>query len=362
MKTTSKIVICSALCSTALSVFVGAPPNASQTAQSAMVDLQTDSNAYQIEGTITWTYHRDDCAVNSYNNAWNGSAPTVSCTGGGQNGCQTAPSTPPAPDPDGNKLRQHAQAERCTFFCGGTLGSDSYAQDVAVIVNNPAPQAERGNWKFTYTYDIVPKGTEEFPSAVAAHTCWTSEETGGTVNVLFDGFVSSESYLKQSNGRTKYSFTLSDSLGASRVVNASAQLQKFDGTNWADVGSAVLLGPASDGTLPVTATTADYTYFGNVGVFGNSVVYNALHAPPPGGRPATLVSAILLQDNFANNDNDLASGNVHEADFDSSFSGITEAGDYRIVLSGTIKGNAGTADQPFSVTSSQIVIGGCACN
>jgi hypothetical protein len=73
------------------------------------------------------------------------------------------------------------------------------------------------------------------------------------------------------------------------------------------------------------------------------------------------VSLILLEDNFANNDNDLANGNVHEADYIGSFPGISEAGDYRVLVSGTIKGNAGAAGQKFSVSSSQIVIGGCAC-
>ena len=41
-------------------MFLAAPVMAqSQTAQSAMVNLTTDNTAYQIEGTITWTYDRD---------------------------------------------------------------------------------------------------------------------------------------------------------------------------------------------------------------------------------------------------------------------------------------------------------------
>jgi hypothetical protein len=184
--------------------------------------------------------------------------------------------------------------------------------------------------------------------------CWTCEETGGTVDVGFSGFVSSESYLKQSNGRTKYSFTLLDSLGASRVIGATAQLQMFDGTNWVNVGSPVVF----TDPLPVTSTVNDYLYFGNVGVFGNSAVFSQLHANG-GGKPATNVSAILLEDNFANNDNDLTNGNVHEADYSGSFPGLTQSGSYQVVISGTVKDNAGSGAEPFSVTSSQIIIGGC---
>ena len=181
------------------------------------------------------------------------------------------------------------------------------------------------------------------------------------MDVGFDGFVSSESYLKNGT-RTKYSFTLTepDPLGGaplSRVQGVSAQLQKFDDDSaaWVDQGTAIVYG-----TLPVAPTTADYTYYGNVGVFGNSAVYSALHANG-GGKPATLVSSILVEDNFANNDNDLATGNAHQADYAGDFPDLTEAGSYRIVVSGTIKGNSGSANVGFSVSSSIIVIGGCNC-
>lgn len=179
---------------------------------------------------------------------------------------------------------------------------------------------------------------------------------GETVDINFNGFISAESYLKQSGGRTKYSFTLVDSEG-SRVQNVSAQLQKSDGLGgWTDVGY-----PISYGTLPVTPTAADYIYFGNAGVFGNSDVYSALHATG-GGKLATLVSSFLLEDTFANNNNDLASGNVHQADYTGGFTGLNEAGDYRIAASGTIKGNSGSTSFGFSVASNIIVIGGCNCS
>lgn len=316
-------------------MFFAAPVMAqSQTAQSGMVEVATDNTTYQIEGTIAWTYVRDS-AEGYYTNALDGNSPTVTCTG---SGCTNPPPVPVAPQPDRNKLRQHAQDERCVFFCGGVLGSDSYTQDVRVNISSGV---NRGNWRFTYTYNITPN-----QESVEPHTCWIFEETGGTVDVNFSGFVSSESYLKQSGGRTKYSFTLLDSAGGSRVQSVIVKLQKSDGLGgWTDVGV-----PISYGTLPVTQTYDDCTYF------GNSAVYSARHAA--GGMPATLMSLILLEDTFVNNDNDLASGNAHQADYNGTFAGINEAGDYRIAVSGIIKGNSAGASFGFSVGSQIIVIGG----
>jgi hypothetical protein len=312
----------------------------SQTAQSAMVATGLGSNAYQIDGTVTWKYDRD-AAEAFYTNAWDGNAPVETVGTGAQQ------FSPGVPDPSAVELMQHAQAQRCIFFCGGPLSSKTYT----ITVNGTK------SWKWEYTFKIVPK-----VASVAPKTCWSSESGGGgAVDISFAGFVSSESFLKQSNGRTKYSFTLlePDPLGGlplSRVINVSAQLQKSDGLGgWVNVGSPIVYG-----TLPVTPTTANYVYCGNGGVFGNSAVYSYLHAP--GRRVATAVNGILVEDNFANNDNDLASGNVHQANYDGVFAGVTEEGNYRILISGTIKGNSAIAGQNFSVASSQTVIGGCNCN
>ena len=332
-------------------MFLAAPVMAaSQTAQSAMVALNFDSAAYQIDGTITWTYHRDDCAVGYYVNTWDGNPPVVT-TGTG-----ATQSSSGVPDPDANKLRQHAQAQRCVFFCGGNLGSDTYTQTV---------NGTRG-WKWTYTYNITPTPTQ---LSVDPQTCWTSEVAGGTVDVGFGGFISSESYLKNGS-KTKYSFTLTEpdpngGTPLSRAQDVSAQLQKSDGLGgWNNVGLPIVYG-----TLPVTATVADYTYFGNAGIFGNSAVYSALHATG-GGQPESLVSGpnpdttpgILYQDTFANNNNDLANGNVHQANYTGDFPGLTEAGDYRVFMTGTIKGNSSQANLTFNVASNIVVIGGCNCS
>ena len=324
----------------------------SQTAQDVMVKNVLDNTAFQIIGTITYAFDKD-CAEANYTagtGTWDGNTPT--CTGGGPGGVNCAPGNQPAvppapapPDTGPNSIKNHAQGDRCTYFCGGTLSGWNYTQTATVNGANG-----RGNWTFTYNYSSSPN-----TATVAAGDCWSCEETGGTVDVGFSGFVASESYLNNRNtGTTKYSFTLLDSLGASRVLGVTAQLQSFDGANWNNVGSPLTF----TNPLPVTSTVNDYLYFGNAGVFGNSSVFSQLHANG-GGKPATNVSAILLEDNFINNNNDLTNGNVHEADFSRSFTGLTQAGTYRVVISGTVKDNAGSGFESFSVTSNSTIIGGC---
>jgi hypothetical protein len=64
-------------------------------------------------------------------------------------------------------------------------------------------------------------------------------------------------------------------------------------------------------------------------------------------------------DNFAGNDNDLTAGNVHIGPYSGSFDGLTEPGDYTVVVAGSLKGNGSSADFGFSVNSNLIQIGGC---
>jgi hypothetical protein len=264
----------------------------------------------------------------------------------------------PTTGPD--SVSNHAQDDRCIFFCGGTLPGWSYTQTRTVSGLNG-----KGNWTFTYNYTTTTAG------AVAAGTCWASEVTGGTGEVTYNGFVSSESCVQKSGGtwQRKYSFTLLNSDLSSRVVNVSAQLQKETPTgsgNWLGVGDPIAFGSP----LPVSTTVNDYSYFGNGGVFGKSTVFPLLHGTG-GGKLANLVTNILTgtsdgtaADNFSGNDNDLSAGNVHQADFGGSFTfGIGDEGNYRVAVTGTLKGNtaAGVPDVNFSVTSNLVTVGGCGC-
>ena len=330
-----------------------------QTAQSAMVALTPDSSAYEIVGTTIWTFNRGNhndadltgTAMSYYTNAWDGAAPTVSCSGGGSN-CVTEPVAPPAPAPLPLELQQRAQADRCTFFNGGTLETGTYTQVVSVNVSSGT---NKGNWKFTYTYAIK-------PTAVNPLTAWTSEETGGSVNLGFSGFVASESYQKQSS-RHKYSFTMVDG-GITRARNVSASLMK-DGKTLAslDLNNVATGVDAINDGLAVVGAETDFVYDANGGIFGNSAVFSALHAE--GRKAENSVVNILTgidaapPDNFAGNNNDLAAGNVHIGPYTGSFKGLTEPGTYTVVVAGSLKGNSSSADFGFSVTSNLIQIGGC---
>jgi hypothetical protein len=369
MRRTSSIGVVGACSLLVLAMSAASASAQSQTAQSAMVALTPDSFAYEIVGTITWKFNRGEhtdvdltgTAMSYYTNAWNNAAPTVDCNGGGANGCVTAPATPAAPAPLPLELQQRAQADRCTFFSGGTLGTGTYTQNVTVNVNSPAPAAQRGNWKFAYTYAITPM------QAVAPETAWTSEETGGSVNLGFSGFVASESYQKQPNNRYKYSFTMVDG-GITRARDVSASLMNGSAALASlDLNNVDTNGDLTKDGLAVGAAVADFNYFANGGIFGNSAVFSALHAVPgsPTRKDETTVFNILTgndaapADNFAGNNNDLAAGNVHIGPYSGSFNGLTEAGTYTVVVAGSLKGNSSSADFGFSVTSNLIQIGGC---
>jgi hypothetical protein len=331
-----------------------------QTAQSIMVAVKPNASAYQIVGTITWSFNNQpphDCVVEGGYYTTIITGPDITCSG---QGCTNPPPTPDPPSPDPSNTRFVANQERCVFFCGGTLTAPESSQNpYTQFVNVNIPSGpNRGNWKFTWTYTIVPTGNGE----VAARTCWDDEVTGGTVVVGYGGFVSSESYAKRKNQPDKYSFTLLDDQGGSRVTDVVVKLQKFVDPNWVDVEILPL------GLLPVSPTALNYTYSGNGGIFGNSAVYDKLHAAEfsPPAQGALNVNAILLSDGFLNNDGDLGAGRVHQANVGpGSFSplGIGDEGTYRIFTSGILKGNSGSAPSvSFGVSSSVFEFGGCTCS
>lgn len=366
---------------TAMLANVNAVAAPSQTAQSVMVSTTYNSNSYEIRPEITYSFnrgtHREPGTAMGYYTNTLISGPVVSCTNGGKNDANCAagnqPTTPTAPDPYADtpqkgtlKLQQQAQRDNCTFFSGGTLTGTTFEQSVPVPGTNG-----NGNWKFTWTYEIAPNADYDVDPAtpgvqVAAFTAWTSTQSGSlTVDVGFSGFVSSESYLKQ-NSTTKYSFTMIDS-GVTRARNVNATLESsFDNSTWTPLATMNLNNLDTDGdlindALAVSPTITDYEYYGNGGVFGNSAVYSSLHA---GTGSPMLVNAILTSDTFANNNNDLANGNVHQANYGGTWLGVP--GDpngaallYRTVITGTIKGNNGSGSQSFSVGSNPIVTNAC---
>jgi hypothetical protein len=108
----------------------------------------------------------------------------------------------------------------------------------------------------------------------------------------------------------------------------------------------------------------DYVYDANAGFGGNvAAVGSFLHSSIAGHMTPDFTNNILSglngsPENFPNNNNDLCDYS-QTAPFFVDFPGITDAGMYQVHVTGTVKGNAGVADQQFNVTGSGTVIGGC---
>ena len=332
-----------------------------QTAQSAMVALTPDSVAYKIAGTITWTFNRGNqndvdltgTAMSYYTNAWDGVAPTVDCTGGGQNGCVHSACHPRRAGAAVDRITAAGTERSVHLFLWG------HSRDRHVYASRHRERKLRGAKR---QLEVHLHLRDHADAGGRPETAWTSEETGGSVNLGFSGFVASESYQKQSN-RHKYSFTMVDG-GITRAREVSASLMNSSATLASlDLNNVDTNGDMTNDGLAVGGAVDDFDYFANGGIFGNSAVFSALHAPTR--KSANSVVNIVTgndaapADNFAGNDNDLAAGNVHIGPYSGSFDGLTEPGTYTVVVAGSLKGNGSSADFGFSVTSNLIQIGGC---
>jgi len=89
MRRTSSIGVVGACSLLVLMMSAASASAQTQTAQSAMVGLKPDSTAYQIDGTITWTFNRGNqndldltgTAMSYYINALNNALPTITSAG-----------------------------------------------------------------------------------------------------------------------------------------------------------------------------------------------------------------------------------------------------------------------------------------
>ena len=355
-----------AVCCLALAVSLALAPKvhaaaggSSKTAQSIMVDFAPTSSGFEV-GDTTWDYTHpaSSCAAGHYTTEESG--PVVTCDGPGCG--DPPPPTPPAPGDTPGHLNSflNSQAVKCAFFCGGDLPSDANPQ--TVNVNLPGGT----HWHFTWTYTLTPTGS------VDPQTCWECSQSTGSVDVNFCGFVAGESFVLKSGGTErwtkKYSFTLRDDLGASRVTNVMAQLQLSTdgGTTWADVGLPQAVdtsfifdcGKPTD-TCDNASAPTDYLYYGNAGCVGNATAQTYLHATC-GTYAAAYTNDIMsnLPDDFPNNNNNLCAYS-QTAPFQFTFTGITQAGDYRVNLTGTVKGNSAVSSQTFSVSGGSVTVNGC---
>jgi hypothetical protein len=297
-----------------------------------MVNLDAAGDFAIVE---TATYEFDlAAAATHFTNAWDGIAPSVTCTGPG---CATAPAAPAAPAPLDAKVSGPsgaARSQRCIFLDGGALAGDSYTQSVKVSTGSGRTGA---NYTYTYTYVVAPTEAE-----VAPFTAWNLIDSSGSglAHIVIGATVAGESVVKSSNAKvgTKYSFSLLEGDGTSRVQNLAVTVS--------DAASNVVASalPGSTVNAPV-----DFTYATNAGSNGATSLLKDGDA-----------RGILNGDSFAGNDNGGADGSALAL---ATMDGVAldlGGGDYSVSLTGTVKGNSATADISFKVTQVlHIIAKGC---
>lgn len=295
------------------------PSNVS-TAQSigvAMNQLQTDVVIESVTQS-KWTYDRD-CAQEHF---------VVTATVG-----NVEPATLNA------AFQKAINDNKCIFWNGGAL--------------MPITKAEGGGKNFK-SVTISPKPGM---AVVAPKTCWGGEEIadGSTdVDVTVQADIAGESVVVRSSGpyTKKFSFSLLDTAGYTRVVGVTYYLDKWNGTSWDEVASNAV-GDVTD----VEQGMFSHFYVANGGTFGSAPALGALMSSYTQGEIMSNTGGISGDDFAGNNSNVLGAGtNAMVAHGPAWTNTLSEAGTYRIRVAGSVKENAGVAAQSFTVTSNVINI------
>ncbi len=321
----------------------------SSTAQSAMFALELTGD-FVINSEQVWAFNRPT-ARTYFANAWNGVVPTPTCTGGGPSGANCAesnrPATPAAPAADVSKLSPIVSQNKCTFWSGGTLAvaaqHSSYTQSLTVKGLNG-----NGNFKFDYTYLISAGAT----NPVAAQTAWDLQsEDYQPAQVSFEGYLAGQSTVKSLNAKRnapwtfKTSHSMTNPDGSARLQNLAATL--YDAADYM-VWSEPLGYTMEYGT--------DFLYNGNAGSNGPAGqlidnawvgrIHNGLASSPDGDT-----------DNHVGNNSTLGERAVI---YPYGFA-LSEAGNYKLRVSGILKGVDGGRDVSVNIDE-QITISADDCS
>lgn len=270
------------------------------------------SAAYEIEDEITWSFawQGDSAAVAAFDTYF-----TMTVTGGSANAGQV------------NILKRRAMRDdnKCNFWHGNPLASVSFMQSGR-------------------TYTATPKD----PGQYAPKTGWTG--VGGSldpIEIPVSGYIAGESVQTKNNGTdAKYSFSLRDGLGNTRVQNVMAHLDHWDGAMWNTVASQAISQTNAD-----LEEGVDFYYSANAGTFGHPVALPSL-------KTDMMAKDIILSGSLSGR----STWHMHAAK--SNFTGLSffvppTSGDYRVRIAGEVKGNSGVATVPFDVTVTTTNIGGC---
>jgi hypothetical protein len=151
--------------------------------------------------------------------------------------------------------------------------------------------------------------------------------------------VASESVMSSKQYARKYSFSIEDATSPTLTRVVGLTFGVSDGATSATY-------PAASYQL---TKGADFAYAANAGAFGTTSLLLAGDA-----------RSILNGDSFAGNDNGGADGSALAHVNATAPDVQLGMGDYTLTIAGTVKGNAATVDQAFSVTGSVHVLGqGC---
>jgi hypothetical protein len=317
------------------------------TGQSVWAGFGAGGGTFGYTDRQTFTFDGATAATN-YTNVLNSSAPTVGCSGSSTNcALGNQPVAPSAPATDAGQVSSLVTADRCTFYAGGQLSSSSYTLSRTVNGVNG-----KGNWTFTWTYAVS-------GSSVAPETAWSSVLDGsGGAHVTLGGEIAGESVLSKSSSDRKYSFSLLDNGGASRVSGLSITLTDPDG----NVGS-----PVSVGSTVVNAAGStnfhDFSVGTDTSAFPDDLHLDALVTT--NGNTGLLATgdarAILGGDTFAGNNNGGADGSaLAYAALNPTDVTLTE-GEWTATLAGTVKDNTGAAQAQLAVHRHLVIIGLNSC-
>ncbi len=204
-----------------------------------------------------------------------------------------------------NAIAEAARANKCTFWAGGTLTGLTKSKTNGPVIGQ-------------YVFNVVPK-----QATVDPQTAWdlTSIIGGESVSMQFDVNIAGESVVYNKKQGIKYSFSLIDGLGASRVTDLVVMV---DETPYY---------PAHT----VTVDNPDFMYWANAGTFGVTTLL----------KDGDTMANILALNQYSSTD---PIRNSHVAVVDPVIVDLG-VGSHTVTVTGTVKGNDGSASISFTGTA-----------
>ncbi|HWG21631.1 MAG TPA: hypothetical protein VG225_13960 [Terracidiphilus sp.] len=274
-----------------------------------------------------------------FTNAWDGNAPTVSCSGG-KCGVTPTPAAPGAPLADASKVSgtqpgSACETNECTFFSGGTLTGLTYTQTAKVTPVSGAI------FTFTYTYVVTPT-----TSSVDPLTAWDLVQSSGddAVVVPISATIAGESVVVNSTFKC-----VSGVPGTAKCGKFSFNLGT-PGYNLADNRVSGLV---------VTVTNASSVVVFSQGAYStveDGVPYGTLTFPYTTNAGSNGATAYLQSGDAYTimQSNDVPGGGFGPADLEEAVMDTVSPslgpGSYTVTLTGTVKGNSASASILFSVS------------